>query len=71
VPAIVEALQSGRIVCKVYRRDKFHAKAYLTHARTAVVGSFGLVGSSNFTFPGLSQNVESWFGLFEQSIGRR
>ncbi|MGE0766238.1 MAG: helicase-related protein [Hyphomicrobiaceae bacterium] len=58
VPAIVAALQSGQIVCRVYRRDKFHAKAYLTHARTAVVGSFGLVGSSNFTFPGVSQNVE-------------
>lgn len=58
VPAIVQGLRSGKISCRVYRRDKFHAKAYLTHARTAVVGSFGLVGSSNFTFPGLSQNVE-------------
>jgi superfamily II DNA or RNA helicase len=58
VPAIVEAMQKGRIICRVFRRDKFHAKAYLTHARTAVVGSFGLVGSSNFTLPGLSQNVE-------------
>jgi superfamily II DNA or RNA helicase len=58
VPAIVEAIRSGKIVCRVYRRDKFHAKVYLTHARSAVVGSFGLVGSSNFTVPGLSQNVE-------------
>jgi len=30
----------------------------LVHAKQAVVGSFGLVGSSNFTFPGLSENVE-------------
>ncbi|MDS4058089.1 MAG: helicase-related protein [Candidatus Contendobacter sp.] len=58
VPAIVEAIHAGKIQCRVYRKDKFHAKAYLTHARAAVVGSFGLVGSSNFTQPGLSDNVE-------------
>lgn len=58
LPAIVEALRSGKIRCRVYRRDKFHAKAYMTHGRAAVVGSFGLVGSSNFTYPGLCDNVE-------------
>jgi superfamily II DNA or RNA helicase len=58
VPAIVEALRSGKIQCRVYRKDKFHAKCYLTHARQAVIGSFGLVGSSNFTHPGLQDNVE-------------
>ena len=58
VPAIVEAIREGEIQCRVYRKDKFHAKAYLTHGRSAVVGSFGLVGSSNFTHPGLNDNVE-------------
>lgn len=58
VPAIVEAIRTGKIECRVYRKDKFHAKAYLTHGRAAVVGSFGLVGSSNFTYPGLCDNVE-------------
>ncbi len=58
VPAIVEGLRSGKIECRVYRKDKFHAKAYITHARKEVVGSFALVGSSNFTAPGLSENVE-------------
>lgn len=58
VPAIVEAFRKGKIECRVYRKDKFHAKAYLTHGKAAVVGSFGLVGSSNFTFPGLCENVE-------------
>lgn len=58
VPAIVEAIRSGKIECRVYRKDKFHAKAYITHGRAAVVGSFGLVGSSNFTYPGLCDNVE-------------
>lgn len=55
---IVAALKDGRIVCRVYNRDKFHAKAYITHGRLEVVGSQALVGSSNFTRPGLTQNVE-------------
>lgn len=58
VPAIVAAIRAGKIECRVYRKDKFHAKAYITHGRAAVIGSFGLVGSSNFTFPGLCENVE-------------
>lgn len=58
VSAIVEAIRSGRIECRVYRKDKFHAKAYITHARLDVVGSSALVGSSNFTVPGLTQNIE-------------
>ena len=58
VPAIVDALQAGKIECRVYRKDKFHAKAYITHAKLDVVGSSALVGSSNFTFPGLTENIE-------------
>jgi hypothetical protein len=58
VPAIVEAIKAGKIKCKVYRKEKFHAKAYITHARLEVVGSSALVGSSNFTFPGLNENIE-------------
>ncbi len=56
--AIVEAIRGKQIECRVYRKDKFHAKCYLTHARQEVVGSFGLVGSSNFTHPGVTQNIE-------------
>src|SRR2546426_1736140 len=58
VPAIVEALKSGQIECRVYSKRKFHAKAYITHPRVAVIGSVALVGSSNFTVPGLTQNIE-------------
>lgn len=58
VPAIVEAIRTGQIACRVYKKDKFHAKAYLTHARKEVVGSSALVGSSNFTYPGLTENIE-------------
>jgi superfamily II DNA or RNA helicase len=58
VPSIVDALNSGKIECRVFAKDKFHAKAYITHAKHAVIGSSALVGSSNFTFPGLERNVE-------------
>ena len=58
VPAIVEAIRNGKIQCKVYRKEKFHAKAYITHARKEVVGAVALVGSSNFTYPGLYKNIE-------------
>ena len=43
VPAIVEGLRSGKIQCRVYRKDKFHAKAYLTHGRAAVARLPGLM----------------------------
>jgi len=58
VPAIVKALQDKKIECRVFRKKKFHAKAYITHSTLKVVGSSALVGSSNFTSPGLTQNVE-------------
>ena len=56
--AIVNALRSGKIECRVYAKRKFHAKAYITHAKVQVIGSAALVGSSNLTVPGLTENVE-------------
>lgn len=58
VPAILDALRHGQIDVRVYDKDKFHAKAYITHAKLEVVGSQALVGSSNFTRPGLTKNIE-------------
>jgi len=55
---VIEGIRSGRIEIKVYRKKKFHAKAYITHGRLDVVGSAALVGSSNFTPAGLTRNVE-------------
>lgn len=56
--AVVQAVRDGKILIRTYRKKKFHAKAYITHGRLDVVGSAALVGSSNFTRPGLTQNVE-------------
>ena len=58
VEAVVEAIRAGQIECRVYRKKKFHAKVYITHAKFDVIGAQALVGSSNFTRPGLTQNVE-------------
>jgi superfamily II DNA or RNA helicase len=58
IPALLEAMRSGQIECRVYDKDKFHAKAYITHAKLEVIGSQALVGSSNFTLPGLTKNIE-------------
>ncbi|MDE2823317.1 MAG: phospholipase D-like domain-containing protein, partial [Chloroflexota bacterium] len=58
VPAILDALRAGQIECRIYDKYKFHAKAYITHAKLEVVGAQALVGSSNFTRPGLTKNVE-------------
>lgn len=56
--AIVDGIRAGKIEIRVYKPKKFHAKTYITHSRLKVVGSAALVGSSNFTRPGLTQNVE-------------
>lgn len=58
VDAIISGIRTGKIEIRVYKAKKFHAKAYITHSRLKVVGSAALVGSSNFTRPGLTQNVE-------------
>jgi superfamily II DNA/RNA helicase len=58
VAAVVLALRDKKIECRAYAKKKFHAKAYITHPRVAVIGSVALAGSSNFTVPGLTQNIE-------------
>ncbi|MBI1756530.1 MAG: DEAD/DEAH box helicase family protein [Fimbriimonas ginsengisoli] len=54
--AIEAALQAGAIQAKVYTQAKFHAKAY--HLYTGGAVNHGIIGSSNFTRPGLTQNLE-------------
>ncbi|SFS11374.1 SNF2 family N-terminal domain-containing protein [Agrococcus baldri] len=58
IDAVVDGIRVGKVEIRVHKPKKFHAKAYITHARNPVVGSEALVGSSNFTRPGLTQNVE-------------
>ena len=68
VEGIVEALRIGQIECRVYKKDKFHAKAYITYMKCEnydlicealnISKDYALVGSSNFTRAGLNQNIE-------------
>ena len=57
IDAIVD-VRSGKIECRVYAEEKFHAKMYITYARNPRVPPIALVGSSNFTVPGISRNIE-------------
>ena len=52
------AIRLGKIVVRVYDRAKFHAKLNLMQAKDSSPVNFSTVGSSNFTLPGLTQNVE-------------
>ena len=68
VSAILDALRKGKIECHVVDSRKFHAKAYITYFRDEyrnqfigamnVPSGYALVGSSNFTKAGLTQNIE-------------
>lgn len=68
VPAIVDAMKRRKIECRVFDKNKFHAKAYITYFRDDYKDKFissmnlpdgyALVGSSNFTHAGLTKNME-------------
>lgn len=68
VPAILDAMKAGKIECRVFDKSKFHAKAYITYFRDEyreqfikamnIPAGYALVGSSNFTKAGLTQNIE-------------
>jgi len=56
--AVRQALDSKQLQVRVYPRAKFHPKCYLIHTKPAQLVDCALVGSSNFTEPGLTVNVE-------------
>jgi superfamily II DNA or RNA helicase len=58
VVGIIEGIRLGKIKCKIYNKKKFHAKCYITYSKAAVAPPVALVGSSNFTYSGLTQNLE-------------
>lgn len=58
VDQVIEAIKSGKIECRVYKKKKFHAKAYITYDKSPVRPPVALVGSANFTWKGLTDNIE-------------
>jgi superfamily II DNA or RNA helicase len=58
LPAVRQAISDKQIALRVYSKAKFHAKSYLMESKEASPVDFAIVGSSNFTRPGLTENVE-------------
>jgi superfamily II DNA or RNA helicase len=56
--AVCEAIASGRIMLRVYLKARFHAKSYLMESKETSPVDFAIVGSSNLTRPGLTENLE-------------
>ena len=55
--AVEDLIERKKLQVRCYKRDKFHAKAYLIE-RTVSPEKVGLIGSGNFTRLGLTQNIE-------------
>jgi len=62
--AIRDALDNKKIRIKIYTRAKFHAKTYLVRNEALKSPDYAIIGSSNFTRPGLTENLE--LNLFTQ-----
>lgn len=56
--AVRQAITDKQISTRVYTKAKFHAKCYLLDAKDESHDDLAFVGSSNFTRPGLIQNLE-------------
>ena len=56
--AVREAIAQKQIMLRTYSKAKFHAKSYLMESKEASPVDFVIVGSSNFTKPGLTENLE-------------
>jgi ERCC4-related helicase len=54
---MIELIKAGKLHVKLYRKQRLHAKAYI-FGDDNDQHSLGIVGSSNFTFAGLSSNAE-------------
>ncbi len=48
----------GKVEVRCYTAQKFHAKAYLINRPAIYPHDLGIIGSGNFTRPGLLQNIE-------------
>jgi superfamily II DNA or RNA helicase/HKD family nuclease len=55
---VARLFEEGRVEARCYTKNKFHAKAYLVERPDLYPALLGIIGSGNFTRPGLTQNVE-------------
>ncbi len=55
---VEKLFRAGRVEVRCYTAQKFHAKAYLCDRPAIYPKTLGILGSGNFTRPGLLQNIE-------------
>ena len=59
VEILIKMMKSNQIEVKVYPKEKLHAKAYIFQPKdTGFTQGLGIVGSSNLSLAGISQNSE-------------
>ena len=56
--AVRQAIANKQIALRTYSKSRFHAKSYLMESKETSPVDFAIVGSSNFTRPGLTENLE-------------
>ncbi|MGE0083633.1 MAG: helicase-related protein [Desulfococcaceae bacterium] len=56
--AVRQAIMNRQIRLRIYSKSRFHAKACLMEAKAESPVDFAIAGSSNFTRPGLTENLE-------------
>ncbi|MEZ4527867.1 MAG: phospholipase D-like domain-containing protein [Desulfobacterales bacterium] len=56
--AVRQAIMNRQIRLRIYSKSRFHAKACLMEAKEESPVDFAIAGSSNFTRPGLTENLE-------------
>jgi superfamily II DNA or RNA helicase len=57
VSPVADALRSGKIQCRLYRKDKFQARTFVSHSRPGGEPR-ALVGATSFTLGGLADKTE-------------
>ncbi len=63
IRALLDFLESGQIEVRRYEKGFLHGKAYLFSQQNGVIA-----GSSNFTFSGLTRNLELNLGQYQPSV---
>ena len=58
VENLIEWMKAGKLVVRVYPKEKLHAKAYIFKNKDTRDDSWGIVGSSNLSMAGLSTSSE-------------
>lgn len=59
VETLIDMIAEQKLEVRIYPKEKLHAKAYLFESRSSsIVQGVGIVGSSNLSIAGMSQNSE-------------